>query len=87
MQKKLWFKAKRYGWGWTPSSWEGWVAIIVYAVLLTHVIRHIIVLSETGKFEGVTSLIYIGRILLLTAAIILVCYLRGEKPGWHWGEK
>ena len=24
MPQKLWFKAKLYGWGWYPCSWEGW---------------------------------------------------------------
>ena len=29
---KLWFKAKRYGWGWTPSAWQGWMVLLVYLV-------------------------------------------------------
>jgi hypothetical protein len=23
----------------------------------------------------------------LVALLILICYLTGEKPGWHWGDK
>jgi hypothetical protein len=34
MEKKLWFKAKRYGWGWTPVTWQGWVAVLVYVAIL-----------------------------------------------------
>jgi hypothetical protein len=25
-ERKYWFPAKRYGWGWgIPSSWQGWL--------------------------------------------------------------
>ena len=30
MSKKYWFKAKQYGWGWSPSSWQGWAVICLY---------------------------------------------------------
>jgi len=31
---KLWFKAKRYGWGWTPACWQGWLVLGVYFAVL-----------------------------------------------------
>lgn len=85
--KKLWFKNKRYGWGWTPASWEGWVAIAIYTFLLIHILRNILALSAIGRLHGVWFAISYGRILFLTAALLLLCYLKGEKPRWHWGDK
>ena len=32
--KKVWFKAKEYGWGWYPSSWQGWIILLIYLLLL-----------------------------------------------------
>lgn len=87
MEKRLWFKAKRYGWGWTPIAWEGWLAITVYVVLFVHIMRNIIALDNEGRFVGIWITISFGRIFLITAALLLVCYLKGEKPSWHWGEK
>jgi hypothetical protein len=29
-----WFRPKRYGLGFTPSSWQGWVATGVYVAVL-----------------------------------------------------
>ncbi len=29
---KFWFKSKKYGWGITPISWEGWLITIMLAV-------------------------------------------------------
>lgn len=28
-KNKLWFKAKNYGWGWYPVTWEGWTVTII----------------------------------------------------------
>ncbi|HTS17465.1 MAG TPA: hypothetical protein VMP11_07825 [Verrucomicrobiae bacterium] len=26
--KRVWFRAKRYGWGWgLPCAWQGWVVL------------------------------------------------------------
>ena len=32
--KKLWFRAKRYGWGWYPCSWQGWAVLAMYVFAL-----------------------------------------------------
>lgn len=31
---RYWFGRKRIGWGWAPRSWEGWLTVIVYALLM-----------------------------------------------------
>ncbi|HEY1735544.1 MAG TPA: hypothetical protein VGG12_02760, partial [Methylovirgula sp.] len=33
MSSKPWFAPKRYGYGATPSSWEGWAATILFVIL------------------------------------------------------
>ena len=44
---RLWFRAKRYGWGWTPASVEGWlvmaafmVAVVIGGGVLFYRVRH-----------------------------------------------
>lgn len=34
IQKKLWFKRKTYGWGWTPVAWQGWLVIVLYVLFI-----------------------------------------------------
>jgi hypothetical protein len=87
MTKKLWFKNKRYGWGWTPASWEGWVTIAVYAVLLVPIVNNLIILSKIHPQFDSVILIAIGRVFLLTFALLIVSYYKGEKPSWHWNNK
>jgi hypothetical protein len=31
--KRLWFRARRFGWGWTPITWQGWMALVIADVL------------------------------------------------------
>lgn len=31
--RKIWFPAKRYGWGWGwPVAWQGWVVLVLFAL-------------------------------------------------------
>lgn len=81
---KLWFKRKRYGWGWTPSSWEGWLVLFIWAIFF---IRNTILISgieEENKHE-------LPQLLLLQilsiVVVIFISYWKGESPRWQWGEK
>ena len=47
-EKKLWFKAKRFGYGWTPIVWQGWAFLIVCVsvgveplVMTSHYYKHV----------------------------------------------
>ncbi len=33
--QKYWFKAKEYGWGWYPSSRQGWLVMLVWLLAFT----------------------------------------------------
>lgn len=77
-EKKLWFRAKYYGWGWYPSSFEGWFALALYvAVIFKSVL--LITATHNGWF--------FLPILIATVLFIWLCYKKGEKPGWRWGGK
>lgn len=32
--KGYWFKAKPFGWGWTPATWQGWLIMVLYIALI-----------------------------------------------------
>ena len=38
---KIWFKAKMYGWGWQPQSWEGWLVLTMYLVAVILHLRNV----------------------------------------------
>jgi hypothetical protein len=72
---KLWFRAKCYGWGWYPCSWQGWLVIFIWTVLFC---SSLILLDH----EWLKNLIVIA---IITGILIWICYKKGEKPEWRWG--
>jgi hypothetical protein len=78
-----WFKRKLYGWGWTPVKWQGWAVIIVYVLVLALLAS---TLDEGAPFREV-AFMFLLPLAILTAAFIRICYKKGEKPKWSWGEK
>jgi len=79
-KKKIWFPAVLYGWGWgMPCSWQGWVAFVVFALLL---LAAPTLLPPDQHLKG-----YFVYIIGLVAAFLFVCWKKGEPPKWRWGTK
>jgi len=79
--KGYWFKRKLYGWGWTPAKWQGWTLLFVYvAVVLTLAFG----IDESAVGEVLVKELFLP-VLVLTVLLIIVSYLKGEKPRWQWG--
>ena len=76
---KYWFPAKRYGWGWgLPISWQGWVVLMMFLVLILIGILVFKPHQHTSTFLIYTAVITIG--------FVIICYLKGEPPAWRWGK-
>lgn len=76
-KNKIWFVNKTYGYGWTPSTWEGWLVLLGWLILFVPLMvaaKYNLILSMTG-------------ICIITGILLYVCYKKGEKPRWQWGGK
>jgi hypothetical protein len=79
-QRKYWFPAKRYGWGWgVPASWQGWTVLVLFFALV--LLGAFVFLPSRGP---VPFLLYTG---LLCGTLIFVCWIKGEPLGWRWGDE
>lgn len=80
--KKLWFKRKSYGWGWTPNTWQGWVVTIVYCAIL-------IALASFVSWNNTREMIvrFFLPLVIVTLVFIRIAYVTGEEPRWQWGSK
>ena len=77
-QKKVWFPAKKYGWGWgAPCSWQGWVVMAVWLIVLT---TGMVAIAPYHRVLAIAFAIAVSSIL------IAICWIKGEKPRWRWGE-
>lgn len=80
--KRLWFKRKLYGWGWTPVTWQGWATVLAYIVIL---FAAGLTIDEASTPRDV-AFTFALPIALSTVAMMRICYAKGERPRWQWGK-
>ena len=58
--------------------------IVLYILIAVFGADRIVSLADDTGLVGVS----LGLFLLpLTVVLILICYLKGERPRWRWGEE
>jgi hypothetical protein len=78
-ERRNWFPAKRYGWGWgIPSTWQGWLVMAAFVALL--VLGSIVLHPRTQLWA------YLAYVVVLGALLCGICWLKGEPPRWRWGR-
>lgn len=82
MKDSLWFRRKRYGWGWVPATWQGWAVIAAYIILD---FTFALTIDEESSTREV-FFTFLIPLALLTATLFRILYKKGEKPRWQWGE-
>ncbi len=74
-QEKIWFYAKRYGFGWgMPASWEGWIVLITYMAILI------------GGVFVIPMMYYAIAAVCATLMLFLILFWKGEKLQWRFGK-
>ncbi|HLC66304.1 hypothetical protein A2635_03620 [Candidatus Peribacteria bacterium RIFCSPHIGHO2_01_FULL_51_9] len=81
---KLWFKAKQYGWGWYPATWQGWLVTLAAVAGYVWTFRNI---DQASHSVSDTLIGMVVPFLIITGLLLLVCFVMGEKPRWRWGGK
>jgi hypothetical protein len=80
-----WFRPKRYGYGATPVTWQGWaltgaaVAAIAAAAVLVH--PH----DRQGPWAWFA---FFGIEVLVLAVLWVIARRKSDGEwGWHWGDR
>jgi uncharacterized membrane protein len=82
---EYWFKRRRYGWGWTPTTWQGWAIIIMYLAI---VIGGVFMLRDTPDSQMSTEVgIFMIVVAIATAFLVRISITKGPKPKWRHGKK
>ena len=80
---RYWFRPKRYGYGATPVTWEGWV--VTFATVLAMVAVSLALRLETRSAWALAALIAFD----IAALGLLLIVSRRKTDGewrWRWGK-
>jgi hypothetical protein len=78
MHNKPWFKRKRFGLGWVPTSWQGWLATAVY---LFFIIRAFLRIDKNSHSVSDTLINFSIPFIFLSIIFIIICRLKEQKTG------
>jgi hypothetical protein len=76
-----WFKQRRYGMGATPSTWQGWVFVLVFLAIVLACVGLVTLAGSHNSSAGA-----IAALVALLAAIAVMIWLAWRKTegGWRW---
>ncbi len=74
--RKVWFKNKRFGWGFAPSTWRGWLFV---AVCLTVLITYVVSIDDYSRPIAETLLASLPFVVIMSVVLVMVSYRRGER--------
>jgi hypothetical protein len=83
---KLWFRARDYGWGWTPVSVEGWLVMLAFVVGIGFGASFYVSRLKTGTDPQTATILFLLWVAVLVAALITIAWATGERPRWRWGR-
>jgi hypothetical protein len=83
--KNYWMKRRRYGWGWVPVTWQGWLFTVLQTGILLIAASQVPPKLAHPSAEQLIKLIL--TLLCVGISLILVGSSTGPKPHWRWGKK
>ena len=77
----LWFKRRRYGYGWTPVTWQGWTTVGGFLAIVLVVAF----LAENAETDGLRW-VYLNFMFAAALLLIGISFSKGPSPKWRWGK-
>jgi hypothetical protein len=79
VSNRYWFRQKRFGYGATPNTWQGWTLTVAALVLAAGV-----VLAAPAIRDNLlrTAFVVLGLALVIGTTSLIAW--RKTEGGWHW---
>ena len=76
-----WFRAKDFGWGWTPARWQGWLVLAAWVAINVGMFLHV-----DGHAHSVsdTLIAFAPLFVISTLLMLVIAWRTGERPTWRW---
>jgi hypothetical protein len=82
----FWFRTKRYGWGWSPASVQGWLVVGAFVLAVAADSAVLIYRVRTGVSHRPAMITFYLWVAILVVALAAICWKTGEPPRWRWGD-
>lgn len=83
--KKYLMKRRRYGYGWIPVTWQGWLLIVLQlAIILVAATFLPTKPVQPSTSELIRFLVLVGCAI---ASLLIMSSFAGPRPKWRWGKK
>jgi hypothetical protein len=77
-----WFRPKRYGYGATPNTWQGWLLTLAFVAALAGIMT-MLESGATGREARLPALVAVAA---ATALFIWISWKKTDGPWrWRWG--
>ena len=78
MGSEFWFRPKTFGYGATPTTWQGWAVIAGYGLVILGCVAAMYLRKE--------SLPTIASVIVATVTMVAVCVQKTDGAWrWSWG--
>jgi hypothetical protein len=77
--RKYWFRQKSFGYGASPTTWQGWAFTIVSCLLLFGVV----LAGPAIRDNGLRFMWIVGGTGLVLIPTLIIAY-RKTEGGWRW---
>ncbi|MCK9917655.1 hypothetical protein MXD81_51810 [Microbacteriaceae bacterium K1510] len=81
---QYWFRPKRYGYGATPITWEGWA--VTLGIVLVMVAVSLVLRFESKSFWTLVAVI-VFNVAALAALFVISRRKTDGQWGWRWGSR
>lgn len=82
-----WFKPKTYGYGATPTTWQGWTIVAGFVAVVLLLAWWLVGFDESEPPGTFSLIIFLKLTLLLVVAIWLIAKRNTDGEWrWRWGK-
>lgn len=85
-KKEYWFKRRRYGIGWIPATWQGWLLTLAPLIVI---FGGGMILTATSQSSS--HLTGGGGYIISVIIVVIICFLitlrKAPHLKWRWGPK
>lgn len=76
-ERKTWFKARAGGVGWLPNSWQGWLLVFIWLLIVTGVISWLNLVFENVWLAMALSIVWCSFML---GVLSVIAKLKSSQP-------